>query len=147
MTHVNSPKMGPDFAASPDRLGWPARSRRTVACMHRFSHILGWPPEPAVWLMSEWRAVAIEQARLYADLPIISSWGMETSPRVRDLKWRDHPGRGFRDEIRSSSIWISSTKPVQPFVLHNKFNEMWTSCLNGKTITPHLRNLAYMPEV
>ena len=41
--------------------------------MHRFSYMLRWPPKPAVWFMSEWRAVAIEQARIYADLPNISS--------------------------------------------------------------------------
>ena len=73
VTHVNWPMNWPDFAASPARLGWPARSRHTVACMHRFSHLLRWPPEPKVWFLSAWRAVAIEQARLYADLPIISS--------------------------------------------------------------------------
>ena len=64
LSHENWPLNWPDFAASPALLGWPARSRHTVACMHRFSHILlRRPPEPAVWFMSEWRAVAIEHAR------------------------------------------------------------------------------------
>ena len=64
VTHVNWPMNWPDFAASPARLRWPARSRYIVACMHRFSHILGIPPEPAVWFMSESRAVANRQARI-----------------------------------------------------------------------------------
>ena len=45
----------------------------TLACMHRFSHMLRWPPKPAVCFMSAWRVVEIKQARTYADLPIISS--------------------------------------------------------------------------
>ena len=53
----------PDFAATPTRLRWPARSRHTVTCMHWFSHILRQSPVPVVWFMSEWRAVTIEQAR------------------------------------------------------------------------------------
>ena len=63
----------PNFATSPACLGWPAFNRHTVACKHRLTHILWWPPEPAVWFMSEWRAVAIEQAKTYADLRIVSS--------------------------------------------------------------------------
>ena len=35
----------------------------TVACVHRFFHILGRPCEPAVWFMSESRAVINELAR------------------------------------------------------------------------------------
>ena len=73
VTHVNWPMNWPNVAAWPALPGWPAHSRHTVACMHRFSHILGLPPEPAVWFMSEWRAVAIDQARKYEDLPIIFS--------------------------------------------------------------------------
>ena len=73
VTHENWPLNWPDFAASPARLCWPARSRHTVACMHRFSHILRRPCEPAVWFMSESRAVATSRRGKYADLPIISS--------------------------------------------------------------------------
>ena len=62
-SHATWPSNWPDFAASPGRLGWPARSRHTLACMHRFSHILRWSPVPVVWFMSEWRAVTIEPAR------------------------------------------------------------------------------------
>ena len=50
---------------------WPAH-RRTVACMHRFSDILGVSPEPAVWFIFEWRTVRIDHVRKYADLQIIS---------------------------------------------------------------------------
>ena len=64
LTHENWPMNWPDFAASPVRLGWPARNRHTLACTHQFSHIIKWPPKPAVWFMSEWRAVTIEHARI-----------------------------------------------------------------------------------
>ena len=64
VTHESWPMNWPDFAASPARVGRPARSRHTLACMHRFSHIFRWPPEPAVWFMSEWRAVTNDQARI-----------------------------------------------------------------------------------
>ena len=74
----------PDFAALPARLGWPARNRHTVACMHRLSHILGWPREPAVWFMSEWRAVANEHARRQTELPI-SSGCFEIATGVKGL--------------------------------------------------------------
>ena len=40
VTHENWPTNWPDFAAAPARLGWPARNRHTVPCIHRFSHIL-----------------------------------------------------------------------------------------------------------
>ena len=73
LTHENWPLNWPNFAVWPVLPGWPAHSRHTVACMHRFSHILGLPPELTVLFMSEWRAVAIDQARKYEDLPIISS--------------------------------------------------------------------------
>ena len=63
VTYENWPMNWPDFAASPARLGWPACKRHTVACMHWFSHILRWPPEPAVWFMSELGEVASEQGR------------------------------------------------------------------------------------
>ena len=63
----------PNFAASPALLGWPARNRHTAACIHRFSHILRWPPEPVVWFMSESRAVANEHEGHKRTLPIISS--------------------------------------------------------------------------
>ena len=39
-SQANRPSNRPDFAASPGRLGWPAHSRPTLACTHRFSHIL-----------------------------------------------------------------------------------------------------------
>ena len=58
---------------SPALLGWPARNRHTAACVHRFSHILRWPPEPVVWFMSELRAVANEHEGYKRTLPIISS--------------------------------------------------------------------------
>ena len=83
-TQQNSPRNFPDFAASTARFSWPARSRHTAACMHRFFHILRQPREPTVWFMSESGAVASEQARTYVDLPIISS-GFETAVRVRGL--------------------------------------------------------------
>ena len=73
LTHENWPLNWPDFAAWPTLPCWPAHSRHTVACMHRFSHILSLSPEPAVWFMSEWRAVRIDHARKYAELSIISS--------------------------------------------------------------------------
>ena len=44
VTRVNWPM---NFRRVAGWLGWPARNRCTVACMHRFSYILGWPPEPA----------------------------------------------------------------------------------------------------
>ena len=56
-SHENSPTNWPDSAALPAGFTWPARSRHTTACMHRFSHILRPPPVPAVWVMPEWRAV------------------------------------------------------------------------------------------
>ena len=83
-TQENSPRNSPDFAASPARLSWPACSRHTAACMHRFFHILGRPGEPAVWFMSESGAVGSWQARTYVGLPIISS-GFETAAGVRGL--------------------------------------------------------------
>ena len=46
----NSPRNSPDFATWPARLSWPACSKHTAACMHRFFHIFGRPGEPAVWL-------------------------------------------------------------------------------------------------
>ena len=64
VTHENWPMNWPDFAALPAHLGWPACNRHTVACMHRFSHILRWPPEPAVWFMFESGAVTGELARI-----------------------------------------------------------------------------------
>ena len=39
LTHENWPLNWPNFAAWPLLPGWPAHSRHTVACMHRFSHI------------------------------------------------------------------------------------------------------------
>ena len=71
LSHENWSLNWPDFAACPALLGWPAHSRHIVACIHRFSHILRWPPKPAVWFMPEWRAVAMQHTRKYADLPII----------------------------------------------------------------------------
>ena len=35
-TQENSPRNSPNFATSPARLGWPARSRHTAACKRRF---------------------------------------------------------------------------------------------------------------
>ena len=52
--------------------------------MHRFFHILGRPGKPAVWFMSESGAVGSWQARIYVELPIISS-GFETAAGVRGL--------------------------------------------------------------
>ena len=63
----------PNFAASPALLGWPARNRHTAACIRRFSHIFGRPPEPVVWFMSESRAVANEHEGYKRTLSIISS--------------------------------------------------------------------------
>ena len=63
----------PNFAMSPALLGWPACNRHTAACVHRFSHILRWPPEPVVWFMSESRAIANEHEGYKRTLPIISS--------------------------------------------------------------------------
>ena len=73
VTHENWPTNWPNFATSPALLGWPARNRHTAACIHRFSHILRWPPEPVVWFMSESRAVANEHKGYKRTLPIISS--------------------------------------------------------------------------
>ena len=73
VTHENWPMNWPDFAASPALLGWPARNRHTAACIHRFSHILRWPPKPVVWFMSESRAVANEHEGYKRTPPIISS--------------------------------------------------------------------------
>ena len=73
VTHENLPTNWPNFAASPALLGWPARNRHTAACIHRFSHILRWPPEPVVWFMSESRAVANEHEGYKRTLSIISS--------------------------------------------------------------------------
>ena len=84
-TQENSPRNSPDFAASPACFGWPARSRHTAACMHRFFHILRRPRELAVWFMSKLGVVAFEQARTCVDLLIISS-GFETAAGVRGLK-------------------------------------------------------------
>ena len=72
VTHENWPMNWPNFAASPALLGWPARNRHTAACIHRFSHILRWPPEPVVWFMSESRAVANEHEGHKRTLSIIS---------------------------------------------------------------------------
>ena len=83
-TQENSPRNSPDFATSPARSSWPACSRHTAACMHRFFHILGRPGEPAVWFMSESGAVGSWQARTYVGLPINSS-GFETAAVVRGL--------------------------------------------------------------
>ena len=58
VTHENWPTNWPDFAVSTKLFDWPAHNRHTVACTHRFSHILRWSPEPAVWFMFESRAVA-----------------------------------------------------------------------------------------
>ena len=84
LTHENWPLNWPDFAVWPTLPSWPAHNRHTVACMHRFSHILGVSPEPAVWFMSEWRAVRIDQERNYANLPIISS-SIEMATIVKGL--------------------------------------------------------------
>ena len=73
VTHENLPTNWPNFAASPALLCWPARNRHTAACIHRFSHILGRPPEPVVWFMSESRAVANEHEGYKQTLSIISS--------------------------------------------------------------------------
>ena len=80
----NSPRNSPDFATSPARLSWPACSRHTAACMHRFFHIFGRPGEPAVWFMSESGAIGSWQARTYVGLPITSS-GSEADAGVRGL--------------------------------------------------------------
>ena len=89
-TQENSPRNSPDFATSPARLSWPACSRHTAACMHRFFHILWRPGEPAVWFMSESGAVGSWQARTYVGLPITSS-GFETAADVRGLIFIIHP--------------------------------------------------------
>ena len=73
VSHENWPMNWPNFAASPVLFGWPARNRHTAACIHRFSHILRWPPEPVVWFMSVSRAVANEHEGHKRTLPIISS--------------------------------------------------------------------------
>ena len=73
VTHENIPTNWPNFTASPALFGWPAHNRHTAACIHRFSHILRWPPEPVVWFMSESRAVANEHEGYKWTLSIISS--------------------------------------------------------------------------
>ena len=73
VTHENWPTNWPNFAASPALRGWPACNRHTAACIHRFSHILGWPPEPVVWFMFESRAVPNEHEGYKRTLSIISS--------------------------------------------------------------------------
>ena len=95
VTHENWPMNLPNFAASPALLGWPARNRHTVACIHRFSHVLTWPSEPVVWFMSESRAVANEHERYKRTLPIISSsfWmtvGLKGLTNVIVLKSQSH---------------------------------------------------------
>ena len=85
-TQENSPRNSPDFAMSPARLSWPACSKHTAACMHRFFHILGRLGEPAVWFMSESGAVGSWQARTYVGLSITSS-GFETAAGVRGLRY------------------------------------------------------------
>ena len=97
----------PDFAASQARLGWPAHNRHTVACMHRSSHILRWPPEPAVWLMSELGAVAGEQAMIWADLPIISS-SFEMTLRVSKGHFAIIPPSHPAKHLQSAIIIIFS---------------------------------------
>ena len=74
----------PDFAVSPPRLGWPACSRHTVACIHRFFYMLTLPPMPVVWFMSESGAVADFMRRTYADLPILSS-SFEMATAIKGL--------------------------------------------------------------
>ena len=59
---VNWPMNWFDFAVPLAHLGWSAQNRHTVACMHQFSYILRWPPEPAVCFMSELRVIKIEHA-------------------------------------------------------------------------------------
>ena len=73
VTHENWPMNWPNFAASPALRGWSACNRHHAACIHRFSHILRWPPEPVLWFMSESRAVAIEHEGYKRTLSIISS--------------------------------------------------------------------------
>ena len=73
VTHENWPMNWPNFAASPALLGWPARNGHTAACIRRFSHIFGRPPEPVVWFMSESRAVANEHEGYKRTMSIISS--------------------------------------------------------------------------
>ena len=73
VTHENWPMNWPNFAASPALLGWPVRNRHTAACIRRFSHIFGRPPEPVVWFMSESRAVANEHDGYKRTMSIISS--------------------------------------------------------------------------
>ena len=94
----------PDPISLP-RLSWTARNRHTVTCMHQFSHILRWPPEPAVWFMSNWRAVSIEQARTYADLLIISS-SFEMARIVEGLRhWK--PNEPTYSTVLSTFIKIN----------------------------------------
>ena len=63
--HENSSMSSPDFATLLTSFSWPARNRHPVACIiDYFTYLLGWPLEAAVWCMSEWRAVEIEQARI-----------------------------------------------------------------------------------
>ena len=114
VTHENWPMNWPNFAVSPALLGWPARNRHTAACIHRFSHILRWPPELVVWFMSESRAVANEHEGHKRTLPIISSsfewlsaskgYTMQFSTRCITL-WR-RLGRRW-----PTRIWIDPISP------------------------------------
>ena len=40
----------------------------TMAFIHKFFYALGWPPESAVWFMSESRVVAIKHARIHMEI-------------------------------------------------------------------------------
>ena len=117
VTHENWPMNWPNFAASPALLGWPARNRHTAACIHRFSHILRWPPEPVVWFMSESRAVANEHEGHKRTLPIISS-SFWMTVGVKGLTKLFHAcagaDPGFRWGYKTRSLWMEMPMEINP---------------------------------
>ena len=119
VTHENLPINWPDFAASTARLGWPACNRHTVACIHRFSHILRLPPEPVVWFMSESGAVASYLSRTYTDLPIISS-SFEMATIWKGLR-TSFNGTVCLDFINPHEDYLIKTIPVPVTKLRAKY--------------------------
>ena len=129
----NSPRNSPDFATSLARLSWPACSRHTAACMHRFFHIFGRPGQPAVWFMSESGAVGSWQARTYLGLPITSS-GFEAAAVVRGLNVREKDiiqyntiqRTVFLERLTKNKSYLKTLYNVSSVILSFSRNEFWT---------------------
>ena len=134
------------------KFGWPARNRHTAACVHRFSHILRWPPKPVVWFMSESREVANEHEGYKRTLPIISSsFWMAVSLRGLSFKCKNNLAPVYLSELmksyvpiralRSSGANLMVVRRVNTELARGSFSSASYEVWNSLPPTPSIRSL------